>query len=83
MCTGFTTGVIWMNTMHAVSLANDPRAVATAALYIYIYIYIYNIYNIHNIYTHSQDQEAFHPLLTSKPATMTQSAQTTNPPYQP
>ena len=32
----------------------------------------------------SQDQETFwHPLLTSKPATMTQSALTTIPPYQP
>ena len=30
MCTDFPTGVIWINTMCAVSLANHPRAVAGA-----------------------------------------------------
>ena len=30
MCTGFTTDVIWMNTMCAVLLANHLRAVADA-----------------------------------------------------
>ena len=33
MCTNFTTDVIWMNKMFAVSLANH-------IVYIYIYIYI-------------------------------------------
>ena len=57
----------------------------------YMCIYIYTNLSVNTIVRlphprsgDSQGQETFlHPLLTSKPPTMTQSAQTTIPPYQP
>ena len=61
-------------------------------IYIYIYIYIYiNIYVC--VYTYIYVRvyiyiyvlkwnETFHPLLIIKHATMTESSQTTTPPYQ-
>ena len=41
-------------------------------MYVYIYIYIYVL----------KWNETFHPLLMIKHATMTESSQTTTPPYQ-
>ena len=56
-------------------------------IYIYIYVYIYICthlpVNVTVRLPHPRSGDSQHPLLKSKPATMTQSAQTTIPPYQP
>ena len=52
-------------------------------IYIHIYTYIYINLPVNIIVRLPHPRSRDHPLLKSKPATMTQNAQTTNSPYQP
>ena len=52
-------------------------------IYLYIYIYIHTNLPVSDIVKLPHPRSGDSPLLTSKLATMTQSVQTTIPPYQP